>query len=37
MGAPGEHSIIDEHGNRVAVIFCRSTNNSWKTFMTLLL
>jgi len=23
MGAPGEHSIVDEHGNRVAVILCR--------------
>ena len=20
MGAPGEHSIVDEHGNRIAVI-----------------
>ena len=23
MGVPGEHSIVDEHGNRVAVILCR--------------
>ncbi len=23
MGAPGEHYIVDEHGNRVAVILCR--------------
>ena len=23
MGAPGEHSIVDEHDNRVAVILCR--------------
>jgi len=37
MGVPGEHSIVDEHGNRVAVILCRSTNNCRKTFTTLLL
>ncbi|MBP7144717.1 MAG: type II toxin-antitoxin system Phd/YefM family antitoxin [Methanoculleus sp.] len=23
MGAPGEHSIVDEHDNRIAVILCR--------------
>ena len=23
MGVPGEHSIVDEHDNRVAVILCR--------------
>ncbi len=38
MSTAGEQHVVDEHGNRVAVILpCRSTNNCRKIFTTLLL